>query len=389
MIARLVAIAALFVLVACSSKSDDAPAPAPAPSASAHDDEPGHDAPRRVRLDPAVIADANVKTAPATRRALAATIDLTGEIAADPDKTAKLSSPLPGRLERVSFREGEVVRKGDVVATVRVPELGKAKAAAASLGARARAARSNADRLEALADKRLAATQEMLGAKAEADALEADARAANEQLAALGTGSASGSLLTLRAPIGGVVVSRDAVVGQPITAEQTLAVIADLTEVWFLARVFEKNLGQVRVGAPVEVELNAYPAQRFVGTVGYLGKQVDPSARTIVARIALVNRDDALRIGLFGTALVGTGDAPTSPPAIVVPRSAVTEVGGKPVVFVRQPDGDFDLHEVVLGDGALGQVEIVRGLREGELVVVDGVFTLKSALLKSAFGGDD
>ena len=70
---------------------------------------------------------------------------------------------------------------------------------------------------------------------------------------------------------------------------------------------------------------------------------------------------------------------------LVVPRSAVTEIADKPIVFVREADGEFELHEVTLGRAAPGKVEILAGLREGESVVVDGVFTLKSMVLKGTF----
>lgn len=385
----------IFVVVTgCSrtrapSETRDEQRPGPAASSSAHADEPAHEAlPKRVRLDPAVIRDAQIKTAPAAREVLAASIDLPGEIASDPDKTARVSALVEGRLDAVKFKEGEQVKKNDLLAVIRVPELGKAKAAYAATASKAVAARANAARLQSLAEKRLAATQEVLAAQAEADALEAEARAAQEQLSALGTSSTGAmvSQLALRAPVSGVIVSRDAVVGQPIMPPQVIATIADLSEVWFLARVFEKNLGQIRVGAAAEVRLNAYPNERFDGTIEYLGKQIDPTARTLVARIRLQNRGDLLRIGLFGIARVGTGEKSKGTPAIVVPRSAVTEIGSKPVVFVRQPDGDFDVHEVVLGEGALGKLQILNGLREGEQVVTDGVFTLKSSVLKSTFG---
>jgi len=117
-----------------------------------------------------------------------------------------------------------------------------------------------------------------------------------------------------------------------------------------------------------------------------LGKQIDPTARTLVARIALTNRGDLLRLGMFGTARVATGEQADRKSVLVVPRDAVTAIGDKTVVFVQQPDGDYDVHEVVLGEEALGKVRVVSGLREHELVVVDGVFTLKSAVMKSAFG---
>jgi len=357
-----------------------------------HVDEPDHEGlPKRVRLDPAVIADAKIKTAPVTREVLAATIDLPGEIASNPDKTARISALVAGRIESVSFEEGQAVKKGDVLAVIKVPELAKAKAAYAATAAKAAAARGNAERLEALAEKRLAATQEVLAARSEADALDAEWRAAQEHLRALGTvaGTVSGSQLSLRAPLSGVVVSRDAVVGQPVTSEQTIATIADLAEVWFLGRVFEKNLSQVRAGAAAEVELNAYPNERFEGTISYLGKRIDPTVRTIVARVRITNRGDLLRLGLFGTAHVGTGEAHKKTPSLIVPRSAVTDLGRRLVVFVEQPDGDFEVHDVVLGDSALGKVEVVSGLRDGERVVVDGAFTLKSIVLKGTFAEEE
>lgn len=384
--------AAFVAVAACKQSNPEATSgsstvPSGAPSAE-HRDEPEHAAlPHRVRLDPQVIADAKIRTAPASMETLAPTLDLPGEIASDPDKTARISALVPGRLESVSFKEGQEVKKGDVLAVIKVPELGKVKAAYAATQAKAVAARTNADRLQSLAAQRLAGNQEVVAAAAEASALEAEARAAEEQLRALGTGTGGGgSQLALRAPVSGVVVTRDAVVGQPVTADQTIATIADLREVWFLARVFEKNLGQVHVGAPTDVQLNAYPKERFDGSVEYLGRQIDPAARTVTARIRLMNRRDLLRIGLFGVAHVGTGEQEKKTAVLVVPRDAVTDIGGKPVVFVQQADGDFDVHEVVLGDSALGNVAVVSGLRAGEPVVVEGVFTLKSAVLKGTFG---
>lgn len=320
------------------------------------------------------------------REALQATLVLPGEVAADPDRSAQVSSPAGGGILQVSFREGSAVKRGDVLAVVRVPELGQNRAAFTATAARAAAARANADRLEALAAKRLAATQEVVSAKAEADALEAQAKADEEQLRAMGTGQTGGAQLVLRAPVSGVVLSRDAVVGQAVTTDSTLARIADLAEVWFLARVFEKDLGRLRAGAAAEVQLNAYPDAPFAGTVDTVGHEVDPIARTVTARIRLTNREDLLRIGLFGVARVATSAPENKSSVLVVPRSAVTDVGDKQVVFVREPDGDFELHGVVLGDVSVGKVAVVSGLREGEVVAIDGVFTLKSAVLKGTFG---
>ncbi len=383
---------AATLLLACDPAPTPEPAAAPAP-APEHADEPAHDAPpRRVRLNAEVMRDAGITDEPVRREALTETIAVVGEIAADPDASAQVAAKVAGTLEAVHFLEGDAVTAGQLLATIRAPGLGSLRADLAALQARAAAARSNLARLEALAARNMASQQELATAKAEAAALGAEASAAGQRLKALGLGSAGGNVVfSLRAPIAGLVTHRGVNRGQAVTAETTVAEIVDLHAAWFLARVFEHHVGQVQVGAAAEVVLNAYPDQRFTGTVINLAHQVDPATRTLTARIALANRDDLLRLGLFGAATIAVPngpDAPTAPP-LVVPRSAITEVRERPAVFVRHADDDFELHEVELGPSAPGKVVILHGLREGERVVTAGVFTLKSVLLKATFAEEE
>jgi len=384
----------LVALVLASCKKPPAEhdrEPAPVSAASAHVDEQAHEAlPKRLTLSQQVVTDAKIRTEPASEQVLAETLALPGELTADPDKLATVASPVSGRLERVSFREGSTVKKGDTLAILRVPDIARAKADHAASQAKSLAARGNSDRLNQLADKGLASQQEVMSARADADALQAQSRAADELLRAIGAGSNSiNSELSLRAPISGVVIARNAVVGQPVTAEQTIATIADLGEAWFLARVFEKDLERLTTGARAEVRLNAYAERSFPGTVEYIGRQIDPVARTLTARVRIQNDKGLLSVGLFGTAFVETAKRNGGAAVLVVPHTAIVNIGGKPAVFVREPDGDFLLHEVVLGGHALGKTQIVSGLRAGEPVVVEGAFTLKSIALKSTFGEED
>ena len=346
---------------------------------------------KTVHLSADVFRNAKLEVAAAAKEHLGANILLPGEVVADPDRSARISSTVPGRVEEVRFRDGAVVKKGDVMVVVRVPDLGKVRGAFTATTGKARAARANADRLKDLVENRLASQQAYLDADAEAQSLDAEARALSEQLAAVGAGGGGGAgvLLNLRAPLTGVVVRRDAVVGQPVTAEQTLGSIADLSEAWFLGRVFEKDLGRLHEGARAEIELNAYPSERFEGTIELLGQQIDPVARTLTARIRITNRRGLLRIGLFGGARVESGDAKPKEAVLVVPRSALTEIAGKAIVFVRTGDETFEVHEVVVGESAVGKVQVLTGLKEGEPVVTRGVFTLKSIVLKGTFAEED
>jgi cobalt-zinc-cadmium efflux system membrane fusion protein len=384
------ALSLLLLALACGHERTEAPASTTSPAAAPdHRDEPEHEElPRRVRLSDQVIAQAKIRTEPASKEVLAITVTLPGEIAVDPDRSARLSSPVAGQLSQVTFQEGSSVKRGELLASIRIPDLSRLRSEQASAHSRAGSARANASRLAELATKGLAARQEALDARAQAEALEAEERAATEQLRLLGSGANGNAELALRAPISGVILSRSAVVGQPVRGEDVIADIADLSEVWFLGRVFEKDLERVRAGAAAEVELNAFPQRRFSGAIEYVGRQIDPIARTVTARVRLRNPDGALRLGLFGMAHVSSGSE-QSEPVLVTARSAVTEISGKPVVFVRQPDGDFELHEISLGESSLGRVRVLSGLREGEAVVVDGVFTLKSSVLRGSLAEEE
>lgn len=394
--ARILLTLSLLLLPGACSKAS-------APSSSAHDDhadehDHAHESsehpplPRHVRLADHVVKEAGIRTEAAKREALKTSVELPGEIVADPDRTAHVSARVRGRIEKVLFREGDRVERGALLAIIRAPELGDLRSAHLSATARAKAAHANAERLRSLQSSRLAGAQELLAAEAEASALEAEARAAAETLGAIGiplpkANTKASSLLEIRAPIAGTVVARDAIVGQPVDADRSLATIVDVSEVFFVARAFEHSLSRVHVGARAEVELSAQPGERFVGSIDYIAPRIDPEARTVTARIPLENRERMLTLGLFGTARVETKDEARAP-SLVVPRDAVTEIAGRKVVFVKDKAGAFEVHDLELGASVPGRVEVLSGLDEGEEVVVEGVFTLKSIVLRGTLGDD-
>lgn len=389
---------ASVVLVGCKKNlpAPEAKEKEDAPRASKdHDDESeGHEElPTKVRLPAEVLASADVRTAVVIKKPLPATVDLTGEVVADPDRAVRVAARVPGRIVEVRFKEGERVKAGAILVVIESPELARARAGFAASQARGQSAQKNAERLGSLARTGLAAEQEVSGANAEARALQAEAAAAQRTLQSFGLPvselSQSGSRLELRARIEGFIISRNATLDQTVTAEHVLAEIVNLDRAYFLGRLFEKNLERVQAGVPAEVRLNAYSKEVFVGKVESIGKQLDPIARTVVARIAIDNRADLLKVGLFGMARVNSSEAEPEESTLVVPLTAVTQIADRDVVFVQHPDSDFEVHPVKLGRTASGQVQILSGLRAGEQVVVEGVFTLKSAVLKSTFGEED
>ena len=386
----------LAILCTFSCTKADSPQPSEsAPVAAPHKDEPTEHEPlpSRIRLPLSVLAAAKIRVDKVISKALPMTLEVPGEVAADPDRSVRIAARVPGRISAVFFKEGARVQPGALLAILESSELARVASTYTAASARASAAQKNAARLESLSTKGLAANQELLDAQAQAHGLESEAQAARRSLLSFGLGDAQlpniGARFELRAPIGGYTLSRNATVGQTVTAEHILCDLIDLDRAYFIGRLYERNLARVQPNQTAEVRLNAYPDAVFVGVVETVGKQLDASARTVVTRIAITNQNDLLKVGLFGKARVSLHDAREQTRGLVVPLSAVTRIADRDVVFVRQADGHFEVHPVTLGPSASGEVQILSGLREGELVVVDGVFALKGAILKSTFAEEE
>ncbi|HEX9564493.1 MAG TPA: efflux RND transporter periplasmic adaptor subunit [Gemmatimonadaceae bacterium] len=177
--------------------------------------------------------------------------------------------------------------------------------------------------------------------------------------------------LTLRSPVQGVVVEKFVLAGQRIMEGESLFRVADLSTVWVEGEIFERDLAAVRLGARVTVELQAYPGEEQAGPVTYIYPTVDPATRTTRVRVELQNSGLRLRPGMYATIrLPGAQRANV----VSVPRSAVLATGERVIAFVRMDDGMLEPREVELGMTSDDRVEIMRGLKAGEVVVSSATF---------------
>ncbi len=371
----------LVCVVACGKPASDA-----APARTEPEDP---STPQRVSVSERVAKDAGIQVAAVEMGTLPATVELIGEVAADPDRLAKVPVRVSGRLVEVRFQEGQHVDAGDVLASIESSQVARVRAELTATRTRANAAHKRVERLEKLVEGGTASAQDLETARAEVAVLDADVAAARQTLASIGGGGGATARLQIRAPFAGVVLARDGVVGQPVGADHVVADIVDLDEAYFLARLFEHDLPRVHEGAAAYVRLDAYPELEFPGKVVTIGRQVDPVARAVIARIAIRDREARLKIGLFGTAVVVIPDPATMPRLPIVPISAVTRIEDKPVVFVEVAPRTFEARPVELGHHARDKIEIAKGLAEGDRVATAGVFSLKSLALKSTYGEED
>ena len=191
--------------------------------------------------------------------------------------------------------------------------------------------------------------------------------------------------ITLTSPASGFVVEKAVFPGQRIMAGDALFKLADLSMVWVEGQVFEQNLADVRTGQTVDVTVDAYPSEQWVGRVAYVYPTLDSETRTTRVRVELANSGLRLKPGMYATlhiSGVGRGNV------VTVPRSAVLSTGQRNLVFVRRPDGMLEPREVAIGQTSDDQVEIRQGVANGETVVASATFLIDAeSNLGSVVGG--
>jgi membrane fusion protein, heavy metal efflux system len=340
-----------------------------------------------VRIDPSMLRDLKVTTAPAEARSAAETVAVLGELTVNQNAYAEVAAPVAARVVAVSADIGQTIAAGQPLVTLASADLGRARADLMSAKARAELARTSLVRKRDLAAERLVPQRELQEAEATAASAAAELRAAQAALKALASGGGSGSQLLLRSPVAGVVIERDVVQGQLVDPSRTLFRVGDLSRLWLEAHVFERDAVNVKPGTSARVTLTALPGNSFEAMVAVVGREVDASSRTISVRLELENPDDVLRPGMSATVHLPLGDA--SGTVVTVPLASVQRVGETWCVFVPRSEGVYQVREIGRGRELGGEIEVVRGLQAGEKVVVDGSFLLKAEADKArGLGGE-
>ncbi|MBC2602259.1 efflux RND transporter periplasmic adaptor subunit [Puniceicoccus vermicola] len=186
----------------------------------------------------------------------------------------------------------------------------------------------------------------------------------------------------VKAPIDGMIVEYDLTPGQTVGSGVPLFTVADLSTVWADLRVYQRYLGEVRKGLPVEVQGN-HNGTNFRGEIAYLAPTVDEHTRTGLARVVVDNEEGVWRPGEFVKGRIEVAEIQVD---LIVPRSAVLTMEEGNVVFVQGEEG-FESRPVQLGRSDADSWEILAGLQAGESIVVDNAISLKAEMGKGSFGG--
>lgn len=348
-----------------------------------------------VRLSREALGAIGLQLAKAERRAMGALVHTTAILKPNADRIAHVSPRIPGRVAQSLVALGQQVRQGERLLILDSVELGEAKSAFRKAMARLEVARSGYEREKRLyEDGKIASEKEMLEAKGDYLEAKAEFGAAEERLHLYGLAQAEierinpehdpeVSLFAVTAPLSGTVVEKHLTLGELVGPETAVCTIADLSSLWIILNIYEKDIPSVHPGQPVEVEVDAYQGRKFQGTLTYVGAMLDEETRTAEARVEIDNAAGELKPGMFARVALQTE---VFTEALAVPAAAVQREGQGQVVFVAQDDTSFAQRVVQVGRALDGWIEITGGLQAGEQVVTEGSFILKSELAKASFG---
>jgi cobalt-zinc-cadmium efflux system membrane fusion protein len=325
-----------------------------------------------------------------------------GRIAVNDDRATPMFAPYTGRVTRAFARAGDRVEAGAPLYEIETPDVTAAAnelLAALDNVQKTRSALDQARREEArqvsLFSARATSQRDVEQARAAVATAEAEARSAAAQLDAtrdrlrmLGRSPAEvaqieqrrevSGLITVTAPLAGTVTQRRVGPGQWLQAGQGEPVftIADLSTVWLVAQVRELDAPLIRVGAPVQVEVNALPGRSFEARLVRTAAGLDPVSRRLTVMAEVQDPEGLLRPEMFATFRISVGDVREAP---AVPTSAAIFRGSEAHVWVALPENRFELRRIEAGMRQDGMIEARAGLAAGDRIVTGGALFIDRA----------
>lgn len=354
-----------------------------------------------INLSPDKLENAQLKTEPVTEQtgmppAGAIGIRTTGTVQSNAYKEVPVFPIAGGIVRQINVELGNKVNRGQPLATIFSGELADAEAVYLKVAAEVEEHHKHHGRTIDLVEIGAASREELEQVTSMYKIAQANLSSARERLLLLGMSEKQVEqlrssqkfpkpLIPVVSPTAGTLVGRAVNTGEVVMQGKEIFRVADLSTVWVISQIFERDFQAVNVGTSAAVTTNAYPGKKFTGRVSYIDPRVDPQTRTAQVRIELANPRQMLRLGMFVD--VNFGGAPqtasSGQTAQVVPRSAVQTIGAKQIVYVATDrPGTFIQREVSVGPEADGRVPVYSGLSAGERVVTDGSFLLRAESLK-------
>ena len=315
------------------------------------------------------------KTAKAEIRPLPTMVTANGVVTPDVNRTIHVTSLGAGRVVDLKAKLGDNVKKGQTLLVISSPDLAGSFADYEKAKADEVLSHKALERAQMLYDRGAIAAKDLEAAQDADDKAKVDVDTAEHRINILGADPAHPSpLIELKAPVTGTIVEQNVAGAEGIKSldnTPNLFTIADLSQVWVVCDVFENDLGEVHLGDPAEIRLNAFPDHIFRGSVADISRVLDPNTRSAKVRIVLPNREGTLRSGMFA---VATFRSRKLTDRIVVPATAIMRLHDKDWVFRKEGDKQFR-KIAVQADGLApdGMQEIRQGVNPGDELVTNAL----------------
>ncbi len=364
-----VVVAALAVYGA-ASYSRKPPEPVPPPAGmhvGEHDVTLSQDAPQWDVL----------KTGKATKAAPHWTDPVVARVRIDEAHAARIGLPLAGVVSNVFVELGQQVKKGQPLLTVTSADLASLRSDVAQANVDVEVARAQYQRVHDMVAARLMPGKDELVADAQKRQAELHLATAQSRVEALRVAQKGSNEFTVNAPRDGVVVEKNVLPQQQVSPDVTLMQIADVSDVWVVADLFEGQAEGVQIGSPVRITLPSLPGFSIETKVDMVSAVVDAERHSIPVKVHLPNADGKLRPNEYADMRFRL-DLPGA--AVEVPASSLVSDGATQYVYVQSGPGQFARRTVLAGPVRDGQVAITEGLKEGETVVIQGGILLDNQI---------
>lgn len=312
----------------------------------------------------------------------------TGVVQANSYKETPVVSLVGGIVRSVSAELGQNVKRGQRVAVVFSKELADAQSRYLTAAAVLDEHHRHHMRTAKLVEIGAASKQELESATSQLRDAESNVANLRQQLMLLGLSAQRidnlkstaqiSSEVTVPAPSSGTITARSVNPGEVIEANKELMRVTDLSTVWVVGQVYEKDLATVRVGSGANVSSDAYPGQVFRGRVTYVDPKIDPATRTAQVRIEMANPRQMFKIGMFVNVAFGALGVAEKTTASV-PKDAVQTINNQQVVFVAtDKPTEFIMRPVRVGAESNGFYPVLEGVNVGDRIVTQGSFLLRA-----------
>ena len=320
-----------------------------------------------IRINPTITQNIGVKTETVKIRNLSRTIRTIGRLTYDERKVMHVHTKYEGWIEKMQVDyTGKEVKKGELLMEIYSPEMVSTQEEFLLALKYSESFKDNPfPEITLGADRLLNSTRRKLElldvSKQQIDALIRDRKISKT--------------MQVLSPVDGFVINKPAVHGMRVVPGKSLYTIADLSNIWVLADIYEYELPWIKIGQPVKMELPYYPGKEFSGKVTHIDPYLESKTRTIKLRMEFDNKNGELKPEMYSNI---TLESIIDKKAVAVPEEAVIHSGKRDIVVLLTKSGGFQSREVTLGAAADGYYQVLKGLEEGEEVVVSSNFLLDS-----------